>query len=294
MVHFDKGKGLLQLLNKREFAQLCRKWDLDKGVRKFTTWHQVCTHVAAFLLRLESYREIEAVLHVPRSTFSDANAKRCAGFFQELCDVVLGQIKSSTKNRRLKKSLRNLLAVDASECKVHGSLAAIPLWSQKNNKSEKNMASLKLHCVWNIGNEWVEDFRITPGNTIDGEICKQFVIKAGHTYVFDRAYNHLDLWWKIIRDGAQFVTRLKNCPARTKHRDAILKKNPNTDGVLWEGLWNKARKSRWRHPQVPNEIRFRHIIYRDPETKKVFDFVASNFHATPQEIADIYKKRWAI
>lgn len=42
------------------------------------------------------------------------------------------------------------------------------------------------------------------------------------------------------------------------------------------------------------EIQFRYIVYRDPDTKKTFYFVTSDFKASAQTIADTYKRRWAV
>ncbi len=57
----------------------------------------------------------------------------------------------------------------------------------------------------------------------------------------------------------------------------------------------RPSKSRLKmHPQVSKEIKFRHIVYRDPETKRIFDFITSDFESSAQRIADIYKARWSV
>lgn len=294
MIHFGKGKTLLQLIDRKKFDELCENWEMDKGVRTLTTWEQTCTHIMAFILRLESLREIEAALFVPRCTFGDANSNRSAGFFEELCTMVLGQIQGIARGRKVKRAIRELLAMDASECKVHGSLFRIPLWQNKKQKKGKGkrIASLKFHAVWNVDEEWIEDFRITPGNTIDTIVAKQFKIKPYCMYVFDRAYNDLTFWWQVTEGGAHFVSRLKDCSKRKQHRDKVLRKAKGRDGVLWEGKWHPTQG--WRHPRVPKDISFRHIIYRDAETKKVFDFITSDLGVSAQQIADTYKRRWAV
>lgn len=291
MIQFGKGKTLLQLIDRKQFDELCCKWEMDKRIRSFSTWEHTCAHIMAFVMRLESLREIEAVLLIPRSTFSDANASREAGFFHELCTMVLKQIQGNIHSRKVKRAIKEVLAMDASECKVHGSLCDLPRWLQKKSKG-KRVASLKFHAVWNIDNEWIEDFRVTPGNTIDTIVAKQFTIRAGCIYVFDRAYNDLTFWWEIFEARSHFVSRLKDCSKRKKHREKILRKNKGKDGVLWQGEWGPTQ--RWRHPTVPKDVTFRHIIYRDSETKKVFDFITSDRESTAQEIADLYKRRWAV
>jgi hypothetical protein len=32
---FDKGKSLLQLIDRKKFDDLCEKWEMDKGVRSY-------------------------------------------------------------------------------------------------------------------------------------------------------------------------------------------------------------------------------------------------------------------
>ena len=113
MIQFGKGRTLLQLINQKTFLGLCKKWGMDKGVRSFSTWEMACTHIMAFVLRLENLREVEQALFVPRSTFSDANSNRSAGFFQELCDVVLRDILEATKSRKIRRAI----LVEQGSCK---------------------------------------------------------------------------------------------------------------------------------------------------------------------------------
>lgn len=288
MKHFGKGRTLLQLIDRKEFQRLCDKWEMDKGIRNFSTWEQTCTHIMAYVMRLESLREVESTLFVPRSTFSDANAKRASGFFEELCMVVLRQIQR-VSGRKVSGAIK---ALDSTRCYAHGSLADYPLWCDK--RAHEKTAHAKLHCIWNIDGSWIEDFRITPGSKGDSPIGSQFKILSGSTYVIDRAYNDLNFWWKIVREKAHFVSRLKDYPARRIQKKILLHGREEKVGVLWEGENRPLRMTLNRCPNVPKDIKFRHIIYRDPKSKKVFDFITSDFQTSAEEIADIYRKRWAI
>jgi hypothetical protein len=218
MGKFDKAKSLLQLIDRKKFDALCEKWGMDKGVRSYLTWRQTGILVMSYLMRLESSRDIEAVLRVPRSTFCDANQNRSAGFFEELCEIILQEIRSRCRNRKIKRALRELLAIDSTECRIHGSISSYLPWRQK--KSEQGAA--KLHVVWNVDGEWVEDFRITSGRKNDCPIAKQFEISSGKMYVFDRAYNDVGYWWKITDQGSDFTSRLKDCPKHHYQRNMIL------------------------------------------------------------------------
>jgi len=292
MSNSDKAKSLLQLIDQKKFNALCSKWEMDKGVRTFSTWNQVVVLVMAYVTRLTSLREIESAFGVPRSTFSDANQVRSAGFFQELCKMVLETIQTNERARKIKQTLKTLLALDATECRVHGSISSFLPWLQKSAKAKEGSA--KLHVVWNVNGEWVEDFRITPGRCNDSPVSKQFKISSGKTYVFDRAYNDIEFWVKITSHGSDFVSRLKNFPKNHYRKKIVLAEAGTKNGVLWEGEWKPSSTTLSLHPNVPRDFKCRHIIYRDEETKKVFDFVTSDWASTAQEIAGIYKKRWAV
>lgn len=289
-----KSLQLFQLIPTKEFNALCEKWEIDKGVREFPASQQIWTMVMTCLLRLESLREIELVLGVPKSTLSDANAERPSGFFQDVCELVLSRIAKQAKSRKVRRAVRTLLAMDSTECKVHGSLSKIKKWTQKKNSKNKGKAAAKLHVVWNVSGEWIEDFRITQVRTHDMTAARNFKIQPGCCYVFDRAYNDIDFWWNIVKNESHFVSRLREMPVYRMRTFSLLREKKDAVGVLWDGPWKPTENCLYKHPDVPKDIQFRLVIYRDPETMKVFHFITSDKEAGAQEIADCYKKRWAV
>lgn len=292
MKNYGNGFCLLQLIERHEFYKLSKKWGMDRYVRKFPTWNQLSVLLLSYVLKVDSSREVELVFKVPKSTFCDANQERASGFFEELCRHVLWAIHERAKARKLRRAIRTILALDSTECSVHGSMSRLPFW---RHRKDSKKSSVKLHCIWDVNGEWIEDFRITPGSKHDSPVAKKFQIARGKTYVFDKAYNDLEFWQKIISNGSHFVTRLKKCSRRKyRHFDVLRGKDEET-GVLWDGKWKPSKSALHQHRHlVPKNFAVRHIIYRDPEQKRIFDFVTSDFTAPAQEIADIYKKRWAV
>lgn len=289
-----KGGELWQFINREKFNALADKWNVDKWVRELKTWELTCALVTLLTHRLSSYREVEATLGIPRSTFGDALVNRYYGFFEDVCDMILLEIRGRTRDRKLKRAIREVLAIDSTEIRVHGSLFSTPGWRPTHSKGHQAM--VKMHVVWNIDGEWIDDYIITGARRHDSPVSLQFELADNKMYVFDRAYNDLKFWLKIISAGSHFVTRLKDrsiAPlAEGKRAEA-----KNKDGVLHDGIYKP-------HPQslinsgVPKEqredVEFRYIVYRDPGTKKVFYFVTSDFQSSAQAIADIYKQRWAV
>lgn len=201
--------SIFQLIDRKYFDELVLKWEMDKGVRSFSTWEFTCALITCMTLRLSSYREIEETLEISRSTFGDAMNNRFHGFFHDLCDHVLLQIRGRTPDRKVKKAIREIMAIDSTECRVHGSLFSLPGWRPKNSK-EHNSAC-KLHVVYNVDGEWIDDFKISGVRKHDSPVSLQLNLLPNKTYVFDRAYNDLDFWFKVIDAGSHFVTRLKEC-----------------------------------------------------------------------------------
>ncbi len=265
---------------------------MDKGVRSLGTWELTCALITCMTLRLSSFREVEESLNIPRSTFGDALESRFHGFFQDLCDQILLQIRGRTADRKLRRGIRELLAIDSTECRVHGSLFSLPQWKLKRTKEHE--ASCKLHAIYHVDGGWVDDFKITGARKHDSPVSLQLRLQSNKTYVFDRAYNDLDFWLKIIAAGSHFVTRLKDCAQLRKLEAQVLGKHKEALGVLHDGLYRPSALQYHRYREELEVTQIRHVIYRDPETRKIFHFVSSDLKSPAQTIAATYKRRWAV
>ena len=291
MRNLAKGLALTQLIPKNIFNQLVAKWGVDKGVTKLNAQKLLNTLVLSTLFQRLSLRDISCSFGVAKSTLDDALAKRPYGFFEELCSVVLKEILLHVTKRKEKKAVRDLLAMDSAICHVHGSMIR-HLDCRKDNKT----AAIKLHAVWNVSGEWIEDFRITGCRKNDLTIGKTFQFLAGKMYVFDRGYVDLGFWLQIQKANAHFVTRLKRDGMRLNHihKSVLNTESFDKTGVLYDGIWTPSESSCARNKVKPKILKYRHIIYRDPVSKKLLDFITSDFHITAIEVANIYKKRWSV
>lgn len=289
-----KDLELWQFIDRKKFDALAVKWEVDKWVRELKTWELTCALLTLMTHRLGSYREVEKTLDIPRSTFGDALVKRSHGFFEELCDMILMEIRGRTKDRKIKRAIRQILAIDSTECRVHGSLFSTPGW--RPTHSNGHQAMVKLHVVWNVNGGWIDDYIITGARRHDSPVSLQFELAPNKMYVFDRAYNDINFWLKITQADSHFVTRLKDRSIALL-KDGKKAEAKKKDGVLYDGIYKP-------HPQslinagIPKElreeVRFRYVVYRDLDTNKVFYFVTSDFKSSAQAIADTYKQRWAV
>lgn len=285
----DHGKAIqfLQQIPAKSFRNLCLKHEVYKQTRSFEAWDHLSCLVLGQVLDLKSLRDMEAVLGVKRSTLCDANADRTSVLFEDLTretfEIILAQ------NKKLRKAHRRILALDSTETTLNGRLKKIPFFRSHSS------ASMKVHIVWNVDDEWIEDFRITAGKVNDQSLAKRLKLAPGATYVFDRGYPDLTFWWQIMEAGSHFVTRLKKTTERRiDHLFRHPRKFQNQTGVLIDQDYEPSRIRLYKNPTVPKNIKLRHIVYRDPKTMRIFDFVTSDFQSTAQKIADIYQARWSV
>jgi hypothetical protein len=267
-----KGRPLFQLIDRKKFDALVNKWEVDKGIRSFSTWELTQALICCFVMRLESFREVEGILGISHSTLSDSLRKRHFGFFQELCDLILLELRAKTESRKIKKAIRHLLAIDATDIRVHGSLFKKPGWKQRHTQGHQ--AAIKLHVIWDINGQWVDDFLITPGRCGNSPTSHRLTLSSGKMYVFDRAYNDYDFWKKIVQKESHFVTRLKTSKKRRVLETQVtgVSEASSKYGVLID----RPYKTTADGVKKQHQLQLRHIVYRDPETKKFFHFVTSD------------------
>ena len=136
----------IQLIGRKKFDALAERFGTDVGVPTLSTSQMADALLEVKLMQLDSFCEIEGVLSIARSTLSNAMESRCGGFFMDLADealrVILGQITTS----KLKRAIREILAIDSSEIDVHGSLFDQQGWAKKRGAQiAKRAASYMLY-----------------------------------------------------------------------------------------------------------------------------------------------------
>ncbi|MFO1146256.1 MAG: IS4 family transposase [Rhodospirillales bacterium] len=130
---------------------------------------------------------------------------------------------------------------------------------------------------------------VTAAKVNDITAAQAMPIEAGATDVFDLGYYDYRWWAKMDAAGCRIVTRFKaNTPLSvTAERDV-----PKDGDILSDrtGLLPARQAASRKNPfgDPVREIRVR------IQTGKVLRILSNDLDATAQEIADLYKRRWAI
>ncbi len=268
----------------------------DARVRRLSTGDQLLAMIFAQLAGARSIRHLEAMLEshgarryhsglrrVHRSTLADANAKRPAEVFTGLFAAMVGGLQ-----RGLRRSIGECVhLIDSTSIRLNWLSAE---WSQFSAA----VCGVKAHVIYDAAAERAVYLAVTPTRVNDITAAKEMPIEPGATYVFDLGYYDYAwwdyAWWARLHEaGCRIVTRLKtNTPLRVRETRPVAEGGPilsDRIGLLPERLAKSRRNP--MHDAV-REIKVKLT------TGKVLRILSNDLDAPATEIAELYKRRWAI
>jgi hypothetical protein len=282
---------LLKHIPWSDFDRLVDEHKSDHRVRQLSTKSQFIALLYAQLAGASSLRETVTGLEshasrlyhlgakpACRSTLADANAGRPAEVFCELFRLML---------KRTRRGLRRAITeatylIDATVLPLSGLCGG---WAHFSTKA----TGAKLHVIYDPDADQPIYAALTPARVNDITVAHDMPIEPGATYVFDLGYYDYGWWAKLDAAGCRIVTRFKaNTPL------AIIKEQPVAEGgnVLSDRLgFLPARQAKSRKNPMADPVR--EVCVRI-ETGKVLRILSNDLNAPAQEIADLYKRRWAI
>jgi IS4 transposase len=282
---------LLKRIPWSRFDDLVEAHDADKHVRRLSTKSQLVAMLYAQFSGASSLREIVGGLashksrlyhvggcRVQRSTLADANAQRPGAVFSELFTEIVGQA-----GRGLRRKIGDTTyLIDSTGIRLSGMGSQ---WAHFSHKA----CGAKAHVIYDADAERPIYAAVTAAKVNDITAAQTMPIEAGATYVFDLGYYDYRWWAKLDRAGCRIVTRFKaNTPlALTAELDV-----PEGDDVLSDriGLLPQRQAKNRKNPfsDPVREVRVK------ADNGKILRILCNDLDASAKEIADLYKRRWAI
>src|SRR5216684_1398115 len=289
--HNSVFHGLLKYVPWDVFDRLVVAHSADRRVRHLTTKSQFIALLYGQLEGASSLREIEAGLashksrlyHLGvsaprRSTLADANASRPCAVFSELFAVM-----AARAHRPLRRALAGTTyLLDSTGLRLD---ARSLDWARFSAK----VCGVKLHLVYDADADRPIYAAITPARTNDITPAEAMPIEGGATYVFDLGYYDYAWWARLDEAGCRIVTRFKRNTTL-----AVVEELPVTAGgpILTDriGFLPQRQGSGRRNPlqHAVREVRVK------TDTGKLLRILSNDLDASAQDIAELYKRRWAI
>jgi transposase len=289
--HNSVFHGLLKHVPWDVFERLVEAHGSDRRVRRLTTKSQLIALLYGQFEGAISLREIETgqeshksrLYHLGaaparRSTLAEANAQRPCALFAELFAVM-----AARAHRPLRRALaETTFLIDSTGLRLD---ARCLDWARFSAK----VCGVKLHLVYDADADRPTYAAITPARVNDITAAQAMPIEPGATYVFDLGYYDYAWWASLDEQGCRIVTRFKRNTAL-----AVVEELPVADdGVILSdriGFLPPRQAASRRNPMrhALREVRVR------TETGKVLRILSNDLDAPAADIAELYKRRWAI
>lgn len=283
--------GLLKHLPWSEFDRLVDEYDADARVRRLSTKTQLVALLYGQLSGAVSLREIEAAMAshatglyhlgsktVQRSTLSDANALRPHQVFSDLFGLMAGMAGRGFK-RTTAEAVRLINSTSVKLSALSGA------WSRYYG----DIHGAKAHVIFDPDADAPLYLAVTPNRVNDITPAKAMPIEPGATYVFDLGYYDFGWWAKLDQAGCRIVTRLKvSSPLTVVEHRAL----PDGSSLLYDrvGFLSEQLKTMRKNP-FQDPVREIGVL---TETGKPLRILTNDLDAPAQDIADLYKRRWAV
>ena len=283
--------GLLKHVPWRRFDSLVEEHGADARVRRLSTKSQFVALLYGQLSGAVSLREIVTgisshtarLYHLGatparRSTLSDANTQRPAAVFAGLLAMMMKQA-----HRGLRRKLaETTYLIDATSVQLNERSAS---WARFSD----GVCGAKVHVIYDADADRPIYAAVSAANVYDITAARQMPIEPGATYVFDLGYYDYAWWAELDGAGCRIVTRFKsNTPL-----DVVEELPVTPHGKVLSdriGLL-PARQARSRQNPMQDAVREVRIT---TSTGKVLRILSNDLDASAEEIADLYRRRWAI
>jgi transposase len=289
--HNTVFRDVLKLVPWHRFKALVEEHDGDARVRRLRTEVQFVALLYGQLSGASGLREIvtalsshEARLYhlgatpVRRSTLSDANAKRPFAVFTGLLELMMKQAHRGLR----RKMAEATYLIDATSVRLNGYSAG---WAQFS----AGVCGAKVHVIYDADADRPIYAAVTAANVNDISVARQMPIEAGATYVFDLGYYDYHWWAALDAAGCRIVTRFKsNTPLHLVEELAVA---PNSKILSDRIGFLPARQAKSRHNPMQDAVREVRVM---TDTGKVLRILSNDLDAPAEEIAELYRRRWAI
>jgi len=289
--HNSVMHGLLKHVPWSRFEDLVHEHGADARVRRMSTRSQLVALLYGQLAGACSLREIEMAMashssglyhlgaqQVSRSTLADANVRRSHAVFSGLFAHMAGMA-----GRGFRRSTADAVRlIDSTGIRLSGMAAE---WARFST----GVCGAKAHVIYDPNADCPLYLEVTPARVNDIPAAKAMPIEAGATYVFDLGYYDYGWWADLDQAGCRLVSRLKSNTPLTLIVEQPL---PKGSDLLYDRVGHlPERLASARRNPFQDPVREIGVSLQNGKALRV---VTNDLDASAQEIADLYKRRWAI
>lgn len=289
---------LLKFIPSGEVARLSAKHKANRYCKSFMAYDHLVSMLYCSFHRSSSLRELITGLqansyrlahlgfrHTPRrSRLADANKRRSVAFFSDLYHSLHRRhfgLPDSCKEDRL-------FIIDATTMSLFSSIMRGAGTHKANGKKK---GGVKAHVLMDAHHDLPAFVHVTEAKENDLIFLPHLSLPQGSTVVMDKAYMKYGQLQQWTQHSVRWVTRFKEKSVYEVLQERALTEQSQRSGVTADRILHMGRPS---NAKVTPLITVREVQFFDQEKNRSFRFISNDFECPPEEIAQLYKRRWQI
>ena len=297
---------VIKLLDKSTILRLSRKYGGEHYVKRFDAWTHLVVMLYAVIMRFDSLREIMASLQAEsrklchlgirlmpsRSTFSDANRRRpeiiFESIYRDLYATYRNILSSDSRKNRDKAWMKRLQIIDSTTITLFSNLLFKGVG--RHPKTGKKKGGIKVHTVIHANEGVPSDIKFTSAANNDSFMLRPSVMNKGDIIAMDRAYIDYEKLETLTQREVMYVTKMKKNLKYNIIEDCMYQ---NDKGFMEVRIQNVRFSKMLKDGTILNH-HARIITYVDIKKHKLVSLLTNDMESDPNEIIEIYHKRWEI
>jgi len=280
---------------------ISRAHKADRYCKRFGTYEHLVTMLYGVFNNCTSLREVSTGMlawdqrikhlginhHSRRSTISDANNRRKEAVFGAIYKELLSRYSGLLSDSRLSSRFRKLYIIDSTTVTL---FSEVLRGTGLVNHNGKRKGGVKVHTVIRSDQDVPDMIRFSEAKSNDAQFLKQVKLPEGSVIVFDKGYPDYKSYNRFTSEKVSWITRLRKRTVYKKIKGRAVDKKYAELGILSDTEVMLGN----HHHKTAVKVRARLIRYKEPQTKKEFEFLTNNQRLSPLTVANYYKKRWQI
>ena len=293
---------IIGLINKTSFSQLVKEHDADRYCKQCKSWEHFICMLYCIMNNCTSLREVtqgiaaygDKLNHLgitytpPRSTFSDANARRDESFFGAVYGKLYKHYKSILSDSQTQNELlKRVFIIDSTTISL---FKAIMKCVGRKAHDGRSKGGIKVHTMLNAYEEVPQLIHFTDAVTHDHTFLSKINLQPNQIAIFDRGYVDYKQYAKWTKSNIHFVTRLKNNAVYEQLEDIEIPDNIPDNYIKDEKI-----KVNYKDENGENQVLIlRRVAYYDNEKNHILEFLTNIMEMTAEQVGLLYKMRWQI
>ena len=227
-----------------------------------------------------------------RSTLSDANKRRpeiiFESIYRDLYTTYRNILSSDSRQNRDTAWMKRLQIIDSTTITLFSNLLFKGVG--RHPKTGKKKGGIKVHTVIHANEGVPSDIKFTSAATNDSFMLRPSVLNKGDIIAMDRAYIDYEKLETLTQREVMYVTKMKKNLRYNIIGDCMYQ---TKEGLMEVRIQNVTFSKMLKDGTILVH-HARIITYVDIKKHKLVSLLTNDMESEPNEIIEIYRKRWEI